>query len=80
MKPGSYHLMFMELSTALATDKRLKGTLVFEKSGTVEVEYKIEPAGASISGGAEHPSAGHGSAAGNSGHGSGSGAMKNGSH
>ncbi len=80
LKPGSYHLMFMELSAAPGTDKRLKGTLVFEKSGTVEVEYKIEPAGAAISGGADHPSIGHGSAAGTSGHGSGSGAMKNGSH
>ena len=67
LKPGSYHVMFLDLRSVPAAGKRLKGTLVFEKAGTIDVEYEVEPAGASTSRG----STGHGS-------GSGSGAMKNG--
>jgi periplasmic copper chaperone A len=70
LKPGSYHVMFMDLSARPETDKRLKGTLVFARAGTVEVEYKVEPAGASTSGAGEHT--GHGSAPSGSGSGSGS--------
>ncbi len=76
LKPGSYHVMFLDLRSAPAAGKRLKGTLVFEKAGTIDVEYEVEPAGASTSRGSGHGGAattGHGS-----GSGSGSGAMKNG--
>ena len=74
LKPGSYHVMFLDLQSAPAAGKRLKGTLVFEKAGTIDVEYEVEPAGVSTSRGSGHGGAattGHGS-------GSGSGAIKNG--
>jgi len=47
LKPGSFHVMFMELKEPLVKDQkpRPKGTLVFEKAGTVEVEYAIEAVG-----------------------------------
>ena len=47
LKPGSYHLMFVGLKEPFDKGKRVKGTLQFEKAGTVEVEYVIEAAGAS---------------------------------
>ena len=45
LKPGSYHLMFVGLKAPFEMGKRVKGTLQFEKAGTVEVEYAIEAAG-----------------------------------
>jgi copper(I)-binding protein len=52
-KPGSYHLMFLQLKQPFEQGQRVKGTLTFEKAGTVEVEYAIEAIGAA-------PAAGHG--------------------
>lgn len=46
LKPGAYHLMFMQLREGVATGKLLKGTLVFERAGTVHIEYVIAPIGA----------------------------------
>jgi copper(I)-binding protein len=46
-KPGSYHLMFMELKAPFEAGKNVKGTLLFEKAGSVEVEYVVEPIGGS---------------------------------
>jgi copper(I)-binding protein len=46
LKPGSYHLMFMNLTHPLAKGDRVKGTLVFEKAGTLDVEYAVEAIGA----------------------------------
>lgn len=54
LKPGSYHLMFMDLKEPIASGKSLQGTLVFEKAGTVQVEYEIEPIGARESGHGGH--------------------------
>ncbi len=89
LKPGSYHVMFIDLKSVPEAAKRLKGTLVFEKAGAVEVEYTVEPAGAGTSGGHDHGEAektgntktgntktGKGAGSG-SGSGSGSGAVKN---
>jgi copper(I)-binding protein len=45
LKPGSYHLMFMNLKEPLQQGRSVTGTLVFEKAGPIEVEYKIEPIG-----------------------------------
>ena len=45
LKPGSFHLMFTELKQPVVQGKRVKGTLVFEKAGTVEVEYAVEAIG-----------------------------------
>jgi hypothetical protein len=44
-KPGSYHLMFVGLKQPFERGKRVKGTLQFEKAGTVEVEYAVEAIG-----------------------------------
>lgn len=46
LKPGGYHLMFMQLKEGLKAGETLKGTLVFEKAGVVEVEFKVAPIGA----------------------------------
>ena len=60
LKPGSYHMMFTGLKQGLKAGGTIKGTLVFEKAGTINVEYKIAPIGAaSPSGGPKHGS-GHG--------------------
>jgi periplasmic copper chaperone A len=54
LKPGALHLMFTDLARPLAKGERIKGTLAFEKAGTVEVEYAVEAiGGAPASGG--HP-------------------------
>ena len=54
LKPGSYHLMFVGLKEPFEKGKRVKGTLQFEKAGTVEVEYAVEAIGASPGGHDEH--------------------------
>jgi periplasmic copper chaperone A len=41
LKPGSYHAMIFDLKRPLQQGERIKGTLVFEKAGTVEVEYVV---------------------------------------
>lgn len=45
LKPGGYHVMFIDLKSPLKEGETIKGTLVFEKAGTIEVEYKIEARG-----------------------------------
>lgn len=52
LKPGSYHVMFIDLKSPLKEGETVKGTLVFERAGTIEVEYKIEPRGSA--GGHDH--------------------------
>lgn len=56
LKPGGYHLMFMDLKQGLKEGDTIKGTLVFEKAGKVDVEYKIGPigGGAPAAGGHSH--------------------------
>ena len=51
LKPGGYHLMFTELRQPLQQGQPIKGTLQFEKAGSVEVEYRVEPIGAPSGGG-----------------------------
>ncbi|MBM3646430.1 MAG: copper chaperone PCu(A)C [Alphaproteobacteria bacterium] len=53
LKPGGYHIMFMELKAPLAKDAKVPVTLVFEKAGSIEVEFKVEAMGA------QPPAAGH---------------------
>jgi copper(I)-binding protein len=48
-KPGSYHIMFMNLKEPLEKGQRIKGTLTFEKAGPVDVEYVVEAVGAPAS-------------------------------
>ncbi len=55
LKPGGYHLMFLGLRDGLKEGQTVKGSLVFEKSGTIEVEFRVGPIGAqSGSGGHKH--------------------------
>jgi copper(I)-binding protein len=42
LKPGGYHLMFLDLKGQLKKGEMLKGSLEFEKAGKVEVEFKVE--------------------------------------
>jgi hypothetical protein len=51
LKPGSYHVMFVGLKQPFEQGKRVKGTLQFEKAGTVEVEYAVEAIGGTPGGG-----------------------------
>jgi copper(I)-binding protein len=44
--PGGKHLMFVGLAKPLAKGEKVKGELVFEKAGKVEVEFAVEAAGA----------------------------------
>lgn len=41
-KPGGYHIMFMDLKQQLKQGEMMKGTLTFEKAGTVDVEFKVD--------------------------------------
>lgn len=59
LRPGGFHIMFMQLKQGIVVGAPVKGTLVFEKAGRVEIEYSVAPIGAR-----EMPAA-----AGHSGHG-----------
>jgi copper(I)-binding protein len=54
LKPGGMHMMFMGLKQPLQEGQKLKGTLVFEKAGTVAVEFAIRGIGASGPAGDHH--------------------------
>lgn len=43
MKPGGYHVMFMNVSQPFKEGEMIKATLVFEKAGPVEVEFSVGP-------------------------------------
>jgi periplasmic copper chaperone A len=45
LKPGSFHVMIIDLKKSLQKGERVKGTLVFEKAGSVDVEYAVEAIG-----------------------------------
>jgi periplasmic copper chaperone A len=67
LKPGSYHLMLVGLKQQAKAGDTVKGTLVFEKAGTVEVEYAVRGMGAK--GGAQGAAKGGGQESGHGGHG-----------
>lgn len=46
MKPGGYHIMFMDLKRQLKEGEKVKGTLTFEKAGAVPVEFSVQSVGA----------------------------------
>jgi hypothetical protein len=54
LKPGGYHVMFTGLRAGLKEGQRIKGTLVFQRAGTVEVEYRVAPIGAQSGGHSRH--------------------------
>jgi copper(I)-binding protein len=47
LKPGSYHLMLMDLTRPLKEGESFSGTLTFEKAGKIEVTFAVAPIGAS---------------------------------
>jgi uncharacterized protein YcnI/copper(I)-binding protein len=53
LKPGGFHAMLLDLKRPLTEGETVKGTLVFEKAGPVEIEYRVAGMGAR-SGAAEH--------------------------
>src|SRR5205085_2093471 len=50
LKPGSYHIMIMNLSRPLTKGERVKGSLTFEKAGKVDVEFAVEALGGNAAG------------------------------
>lgn len=52
--PNSYHLMFRGLKKPIVQGPNIKGTLTFEKAGSVDVDYKVEAPGATTSSGGMH--------------------------
>jgi uncharacterized protein YcnI/copper(I)-binding protein len=50
LKPGGFHLMFMDMKLALVAGKPVKGRLMFEKAGTIDVEFAVAPLGATAPG------------------------------
>lgn len=46
LKPGGYHIMFMELKAPFAKDAKVPVTLVFEKAGSIDVPFTVEAMGA----------------------------------
>lgn len=59
LKPGSYHVMFMELKSSPVEGTPVKGTLKFEKAGETSVAYDVAPLGAKSSGGMDHGQMNH---------------------
>jgi copper(I)-binding protein len=45
-KPGDSHVMFVNLKHPLSKGEHVKGTLIFEHAGTVQIEYDVEGIGA----------------------------------
>ena len=45
LKPGSFHVMFVGLKKPLTKGEHIKAALVFEKAGTVTVEYDVRAMG-----------------------------------
>jgi len=46
LKPGGFHIMFMELKAPFAKDTKVPLTLVFEKAGSIDVELSVQAIGA----------------------------------
>jgi copper(I)-binding protein len=59
LKPGSLHVMLMDLKGQAKAGDKVKGTLVFEKAGKVEVEYTVRGMAGGAGGQTGHGSAKH---------------------
>jgi periplasmic copper chaperone A len=46
LAPSSFHIMFVGLKRPLAAGDHIKATLMFEKAGSVDVEYDVQAMGA----------------------------------
>ncbi len=58
LKPGGFHVMFLDLKSPMKEGDKVKGTLVFQRAGTIEVEFKVESRG--HGGGHDHGGHNHG--------------------
>jgi hypothetical protein len=47
-KPGGSHAMFVNVKHPLSKGEHVKGTLIFEHAGTVQIEYDVEGIGAQL--------------------------------
>jgi uncharacterized protein YcnI/copper(I)-binding protein len=45
LKPGGYHMMFLDLKRQLKEGETVKATLQFEKAGKVDITFKVGPVG-----------------------------------
>lgn len=51
LKPGGFHVMFMDLKQPLKEGDTVKATLTFEKAGPVDVSFAVNAVGAGAAGG-----------------------------
>jgi copper(I)-binding protein len=65
LEPGGLHLMFTRLTQPIHEGDRFKGTLTFEKAGTIEVEFAVEGLDAGVE---NHSGHGGGAGEGHGGH------------
>lgn len=54
LRPGGYHVMFLDLTRPLRQGEKLKGTLRFANAGVANVEYEVGAIGAGPGGGHSH--------------------------
>jgi hypothetical protein len=54
LKPGGNHVMMFGLKQPLKAGEKVRGTLSFEKAGTVDIEYAVQGVGGPPPGGAMH--------------------------
>lgn len=54
LKPGGFHVMFMDVEKPFKEGEMIKATLTFEKAGSVDVEFDVGSAGGA--GGKDHHS------------------------
>ena len=47
LKPGSYHVMMMNLAKPFVKGDRVKASLIFEKAGKVDIEFTVDATGGS---------------------------------
>ena len=59
LKPGGFHLMFVDLKQPLAKGQSVKGTLTFEKAGPVDVEFAVMGMGATAAHDTDHMNMDH---------------------
>lgn len=58
LKPGGFHIMFLDLKDAKKKGETFAGSLTFEKAGTVAVEFSVDSMGGAAGHGSGHDSHG----------------------
>lgn len=59
LKPGGLHIMFLDLKQGAKEGEKFKGSLTFEKAGTVAVEFAVDAMGSAPQQGEEGGDGGH---------------------